>query len=251
MPSSSPDQTRPSSLVVILLGLLPLRLIRSLLFNHRLFVGLICLCLFPVFLFTTLVSSFLGLVINHIAYHHHSRPSSPSSRRAASIPSSPTSSSPHMDDRSTSRSYGQNDMDYWLQRCSICFEAQLDLCLDFCRDQYCLECFSRYVTEVVTSSWGLSVTKIRCPVCQDPIPQSEWSKFVPKSVVEHYNRFNQPYRRYSRCCPHCDTEVSPCDYHNRGYVVSPEGRKRDRKGWVGGFMFNYAHKHTALTLFSF
>lgn len=70
----------------------------------------------------------------------------------------------------------------------------------------------RYVTEVVTSSWGLSVTKIKCPVCQDSIPQSEWSKFVPPSVVEQYNRFNQPYRSFSRCCPQCETEVYPCDY---------------------------------------
>ncbi|KAI9472927.1 hypothetical protein BDB00DRAFT_776526 [Zychaea mexicana] len=100
-------------------------------------------------------------------------------------------------------------MDYWLQRCSICFDAQLDLCLEYCRDQYCLDCFRRYVTEVVTTSWGLSVTKIRCPVCQDHIPQSEWSKFVPSSVVELYNRYNQPYRSFSRCCPSCETEVTP------------------------------------------
>ncbi|ORY92221.1 hypothetical protein BCR43DRAFT_446226 [Syncephalastrum racemosum] len=106
-------------------------------------------------------------------------------------------------------------MDYWLQRCSICFDAQLDLCLEYCRDQYCLDCFRRYVTEVVTSSWGLSVTKIRCPVCQDLIPQSEWSKFVPGHVVEQYNRFNQPYRSFSRCCPHCETEAFPCDYRER------------------------------------
>lgn len=35
------------------------------------------------------------------------------------------------------------DMEYWLQRCSICFDAQLDLCLDYCRDQFCRECFQR------------------------------------------------------------------------------------------------------------
>ncbi|KAI7855658.1 hypothetical protein BDC45DRAFT_505572 [Circinella umbellata] len=112
-------------------------------------------------------------------------------------------------------------MDYWLQRCSICFDAQLDLCLEYCRDQYCLECFRRYVTEVVTSSWGLSVTKIRCPVCQDPIPQSEWSKFVPSSVVEHYNRYNQPYRSFSRCCPNCETEVIPCNHQDTYYQGGP------------------------------
>lgn len=78
--------------------------------------------------------------------------------------------------------------------------------------------YIRYVTNVVTSSWGLSVTKIRCPVCQDHIPQSEWSKFVPKSVVDQYNRFNQPYRSFSRCCPGCETEVMPCQRLQRRYV---------------------------------
>ncbi|KAI9025821.1 hypothetical protein CLU79DRAFT_699154 [Phycomyces nitens] len=107
-------------------------------------------------------------------------------------------------------------MDYWLERCSICFDARLELCLDHCRDQYCLDCFRRYITEVVMSSWGLTVTKIRCPVCQSNIPQSEWSQFVPAQVVEHYNRFNRPYRPYSRCCPQCETEAFPCEYKDKG-----------------------------------
>ncbi|KAI9317515.1 hypothetical protein BX666DRAFT_2026790 [Dichotomocladium elegans] len=110
---------------------------------------------------------------------------------------------------------GKN-MEYWMQRCSICFEAQLDLCLEYCRDQFCLDCFRRYVTNVVSSSWGLSVTKIRCPVCQDPIPQREWSRFVPRSVVDLYNRFNEPYRSFSRCCPECDAEIVPCERSHRG-----------------------------------
>ncbi|KAI7864856.1 hypothetical protein BDF14DRAFT_1731392 [Spinellus fusiger] len=103
-------------------------------------------------------------------------------------------------------------MEYWLERCSICFDARLELCLDHCRDQYCLDCFRR---QVVMSSWGLTVTKIKCPVCQIPIPQSEWSQFVPAHVVEHYNRYNRPYRSYSRCCPSCETEAVPCHYEER------------------------------------
>ncbi|CAG8511867.1 9402_t:CDS:2 [Diversispora eburnea] len=53
------------------------------------------------------------------------------------------------------------DIEYWLQRCSICFDAQLDFCLDICRDQFCRDCFQRYVKEVVQNSWGLSITKIK------------------------------------------------------------------------------------------
>ncbi|CAG8486820.1 15367_t:CDS:10, partial [Acaulospora colombiana] len=84
------------------------------------------------------------------------------------------------------------DIEYWLQRCSICFDAQLDFCLDLCRDQFCRDCFQRYVKEVVQNSWGLSITKIKCPVCQDVVLQSEWSK---------------PYRSFSRCCSECGEEV--------------------------------------------
>jgi hypothetical protein len=36
-----------------------------------------------------------------------------------------------------------DDMQQWLERCSICFESKLDLCLDYCRDQFCLDCFQK------------------------------------------------------------------------------------------------------------
>lgn len=106
----------------------------------------------------------------------------------------------------------EDDMQQWLERCSICFESKLDLCLDFCKDQFCLPCFQKYVSEVVKASWGLSVTKIRCPVCRVYVPQAEWTKFVPNSIVELYNKFNRPYRCFSTCCPHCEAEVTPCEY---------------------------------------
>lgn len=48
-------------------------------------------------------------------------------------------------------------------------------------------------------------------MCRVYIPQSEWTKFVPPTIVELYNKFNRPYRSFSRSCPHCETEVTPCD----------------------------------------
>ncbi|RUP49080.1 hypothetical protein BC936DRAFT_143322 [Jimgerdemannia flammicorona] len=119
---------------------------------------------------------------------------------------------------------GAQDIEYWLQRCSICFDAQLDLCLDYCRDQFCRECFRRYITEVVNSSWGLSVTEIHCPVCQDVISQSEWARYVPSSVVERYNAYNQPYRSFTRHCEGCDGEVVACK------AAKMYGKERER--WV-------------------
>ncbi|KAI7906419.1 uncharacterized protein BX663DRAFT_496350 [Cokeromyces recurvatus] len=116
----------------------------------------------------------------------------------------------------------QNYMEPFINRCSICFDSQLDLCLEYCRDQYCIECFQKYVIEVVKSSWGLSVTPIRCPVCNALIPKHEWSKYVPRKIIEMYDKFNKPYRSYTRACSHCETDIIPCMYnHNTTLIQQP------------------------------
>lgn len=102
---------------------------------------------------------------------------------------------------------GHTDVEYWLHRCSICFDTQQELCLNRCRDQFCRDCFNRYVKEVVNNSWGLNVTKIKCPVCQDKLPISEWSKYVDPEIVSLYNTYNKPYRSVSRCCGVCGESV--------------------------------------------
>jgi hypothetical protein len=68
------------------------------------------------------------------------------------------------------------DMQYWQERCSICFDNHLDFCLNRCRDQFCRHCFNRYIGELVKSYWGMSVAKVKCPVCYDPLHANEWSK---------------------------------------------------------------------------
>jgi hypothetical protein len=40
---------------------------------------------------------------------------------------------------------GGDDMNFWLQRCSICLDSKFSLFLDSCRDQFCADCFARYV----------------------------------------------------------------------------------------------------------
>lgn len=71
-----------------------------------------------------------------------------------------------------------DQVEYWVERCSICFESRLDFYLPRCRDQYCLDCFSKYLTQCVDNAWGITVTKIKCPVCQDILPKNEWKKVV-------------------------------------------------------------------------
>lgn len=93
----------------------------------------------------------------------------------------------------------------------------------------------RYIQETVNQSWGLGVTRIKCPgikkkninnenffsslfmlllffflVCQETIAQSEWSKYVSQDIIEKYNVYNQPYRPFSRYCSTCEHPVAPC-----------------------------------------
>lgn len=35
------------------------------------------------------------------------------------------------------------EVEYWMYRCSICFDANQELCLNRCRDQFCRDCFNR------------------------------------------------------------------------------------------------------------
>lgn len=98
------------------------------------------------------------------------------------------------------------EMETLYTRCSICFDSHLDFCLRRCKDQFCYECFERYVKETVKNSWGLSVQKITCPVCYDPIEQHEWENYVDSTVVAQYNQFNRPYRALTRACGKCGNE---------------------------------------------
>lgn len=45
---------------------------------------------------------------------------------------------------SVASSYAEgDDIEHFLNCCSICFDAQLDMCLEHCKDQYCIDCFQR------------------------------------------------------------------------------------------------------------
>ncbi|KAI9591998.1 hypothetical protein BDF19DRAFT_388894 [Syncephalis fuscata] len=99
-------------------------------------------------------------------------------------------------------------MEYWQERCSICFDKKLEFCLQPCRDQFCFECFQRYIAEVVNNSWGLSVTEVKCPVCMNEVAQEEWKQYATEEVVSRYDEYNQPYRPFSRHCGDCSEEIS-------------------------------------------
>ncbi|KAI9494280.1 hypothetical protein BDB00DRAFT_819504 [Zychaea mexicana] len=140
--------------------------------------------------------------------------SSSSSSSSSSRPVLRASSSSSTTTTTSATESGSDDndaMEYWLQKCSICLSKRYALCLESCRDQFCKPCFQRYIEEIVHASWGLGVTRIKCPVCQESIKQSEWSRYVPSSLVDQYEKYNQPYRPFSRWCPHCRNHpIIPC-----------------------------------------
>ncbi|KAI9481142.1 MAG: hypothetical protein EXX96DRAFT_565567 [Benjaminiella poitrasii] len=192
----------------------PISVIRSF-SRHPLSIFIAFLLLFPLYLFIQFFVYVCKFIIQIFSRHH------PYLYTTIKFLVSNSNSASSDANRRTTQQHGfmsndeddeDNNLQQYQGKCSICFDADLDLCLKHCRDQFCLECFQRYVSEVVKSSWGLSVTKIRCPVCNIQIPQDEWTKFVPASVVETYNKFNRPYRSFSRCCPKCETEVIACDF---------------------------------------
>ncbi|KAJ1969592.1 hypothetical protein IWQ62_000520 [Dispira parvispora] len=95
-----------------------------------------------------------------------------------------------------------------LQKCSICFDAPLDICLHACGDQFCKSCFQTYVSIKVRDSWGLNVSDIKCPVCSVTLALEEWSQYVDSSTLELYHRYNQPFKALVRQCSTCSTDIT-------------------------------------------
>lgn len=95
-----------------------------------------------------------------------------------------------------------------MSRCSICFESHYSFYFAGCKDQFCKTCFNRYVQELIQNSWGLSVQKIKCPVCSVHLNIEEWSRHVDPVLVKKFQDQNQPFRPVSRYCHHCEGEVT-------------------------------------------
>lgn len=104
--------------------------------RHPISISCIFIFLFPVYLLLQLIVSIikymhrlptLNHIINYIIGDDGNKPTARFNNHRH-----------HEDD-------DDDDMQQWLERCSICFESKLDLCLDFCKDQFCLQCFQKYV----------------------------------------------------------------------------------------------------------
>lgn len=170
MPSSITAPSAIVSLVLLIVHLVSAGTAK--IFNHRLATGFFCLLLFPLFIIITILSNLLSFAINHMGTNPPSQPYQQQQQQQQQKQSTPTPPSRHPsstsspstamdDDSDASFQNNEDEMDYWLQRCSICFDAQLDLCLEYCRDQYCLDCFRRYLKTRETPTWSYHPTSIR------------------------------------------------------------------------------------------
>eukprot|EP00158_Paraphelidium_tribonemae_P005990 Partr_v1_DN27619_c0_g1_i7_m65423 len=92
------------------------------------------------------------------------------------------------------------------EKCSICFDSQLDFCMIKCQDQFCRSCFSRYVQEIVRGAWGMASVEIKCPVCSDSLHEDEWRVYVRDEVLQEYDKYNRPFKTLARACPSCQKE---------------------------------------------
>ncbi|KAL9554705.1 hypothetical protein MBANPS3_002699 [Mucor bainieri] len=169
-------------------------------------------------IFLRTLSFFVGwtykLVVSH--HHHFDLPAASGRNNALAAQQHKTEPPSLVEDE-------MNNMYFWLQRCSICLDQTYSLCLESCRDQFCKDCFARYIEETVNQSWGLGVSRIKCPVCQETISQSEWSRYVSQDIIAKYNKYNQPYRPFSRHCSTCEHPVAPCQ-SPRAQGISRESR---------------------------
>lgn len=105
--------------------------------RHPISISCLFIFLFPVYLLLQLAISVIKYLnrlpaLNHIINYVIGDDSS-------------KSSSAHFSTLGQHEDDDEDDMQQWLERCSICFESKLDLCLDFCKDQFCLPCFQKYV----------------------------------------------------------------------------------------------------------
>ncbi|KAI7899687.1 uncharacterized protein BX663DRAFT_520030 [Cokeromyces recurvatus] len=207
---------------------------------------LFCYCLplfyvfYPTLLMPAIFLRFLSFIIGWIyklisSHHYHHHPQQQQTTKGNKGLATNNNNATISQDSHMLVEDEMNNMYFWLQRCSICLDQTYNLCLETCRDQFCKECFSRYIEETVNQSWGLGVTRIKCPVCQEVISQNEWSRYVSSDIIEKYNKYNQPYRPFSRYCNTCQAPVAPCQSPRKSASLSRESRLEQIASDLNGF----------------
>ncbi|KAI8913593.1 hypothetical protein EDD86DRAFT_108975 [Gorgonomyces haynaldii] len=114
------------------------------------------------------------------------------------------------------------EMENLWNKCSICFDNKHDFYFKHCKDQFCRQCFSRYVSETVKNSWGMTVQDICCPVCRDKLDTSEWQKYVSLDIAQAYDHLNRPYQQIITECCECHTSCVV----SQDPVTEPQQRMR-------------------------
>ncbi|RKP21592.1 hypothetical protein ROZALSC1DRAFT_20401 [Rozella allomycis CSF55] len=107
------------------------------------------------------------------------------------------------------------NMDYFVERCSICFDRMLDIQLSPCRDQFCSVCFNkylfmyyliRYVNEILDRSWGMVTREIKCPVCMISVHPTSWVFCLNANTMDKYIKVRDKKNFFVRYCDCCGSE---------------------------------------------
>lgn len=112
--------------------------------RHPLSITFLFLILFPIYLFLQFMVSVVTFTSKLIALKQQERLTHLKNMFTGGTVNQENRDHIHRRRQHDDDGADENDeMQQWLERCSICFESKLDLCLDYCRDQFCLDCFQK------------------------------------------------------------------------------------------------------------
>lgn len=56
---------------------------------------------------------------------------------------------------------------------------------------------------VLLATRGFACAAIRCPSCNDALPEEDWAPHIPASTVARYRVLSEPFRPFVRFCLEC------------------------------------------------
>lgn len=132
-------------------------------------------------------------------------------------------------------------MEAFLTKCSICFEAETEVELTSCGDQFCVACLSRYLIVLFAGAWGIRPLKLECPVCKTAMHDDDWQAWVSSDVYDEYEHLCDRDRRLLKTCVACGHEQSLCG-------ASVTARAEDILQTLQGTIFDHANAHVLRAL---
>jgi hypothetical protein len=105
----------------------------------------------------------------------------------------------------------QDDMEFYRNLCSICFDRCCEFSLPKCQDQFCRECMRHFLEETIRNkAWGFATLDIKCPVCYDLLTKDVWTRYADTNILSLYEEYSAPSRVLTRFCGRCGSGLRVC-----------------------------------------